>query len=43
MVDGYSKPLLGVLAALEIKLGPMRAECPLFRRWLEHLETWPGR
>jgi Domain of unknown function (DUF4276) len=40
LVPGYSKPLLGVLAALEIGLGPMRAECPIFRRWLEDLETW---
>jgi len=40
LVDGYSKPLLGVLAALEIGLGPMRSGCPIFRRWLEHLETW---
>jgi hypothetical protein len=40
LVSGYSKPLLGVLAALEIGLDPMRAECPIFRRWLEHLETW---
>jgi hypothetical protein len=40
LVSGYSKPVLGVLAALEIGLAPMRAECPIFRRWLEHLETW---
>ena len=40
LVPGYSKPLFGVLAALEIGLAPMRAKCPLFRRWLEHLETW---
>lgn len=41
LVSGYNKPLLGVLAALEVGLGSMRAECPVFRRWLEHLETWP--
>ena len=40
LVSGYSKPLLGVLAALAIGLDSMRAECPIFRRWLEHLETW---
>jgi hypothetical protein len=40
LVPGYSKPFLGVLAALEVGLGSMRAECPIFRRWLEHLETW---
>jgi len=40
LVPGYNKPLLGVLAALEVGLDSMRAECPVFRRWLEHLESW---
>ena len=34
----YQKPLLGNLAALQIGLPAMRAACPGFRRWLEHLE-----
>jgi len=38
IVIGYEKPLLGVLAALEIGLEVIRAECPHFRRWLERLE-----
>jgi hypothetical protein len=40
LVPGYSKPFLGILAALEIGLGAMRFQCPEFRRWLEHLESW---
>ena len=40
LVPGYSKPFLGVLASLEVGLGTMRAECPVFRRWLEDLEDW---
>lgn len=40
LVPGYSKPFLGVLASLEVGLDRMRAECPVFRRWLEDLETW---
>jgi hypothetical protein len=39
LVAGYQKPLLGTLAALEIGLDAMRAECPHFRSWLEELET----
>lgn len=34
----YQKPLLGNLAALQIGRPAMRAACPGFRRWLEHLE-----
>ena len=38
---GYErqKPLLGVLAALEIGLPKIRRECPLFNAWLAKLET----
>ncbi|QEH32965.1 hypothetical protein OJF2_14570 [Aquisphaera giovannonii] len=35
---GYEKPLFGNLAALEIGLERIRAECPHFRAWLERLE-----
>jgi len=42
LVPNYEKPLLGTLAALEIGLNAIRAECPLFRQWLEHLESWPS-
>lgn len=38
LVPGYNKPLLGVLAALEIGLETIRSECPHFRAWLERLE-----
>ncbi len=41
LVPGYEKPLLGTLAALEIGLERIRAECPHFRAWLEALEAWP--
>jgi hypothetical protein len=41
LVPGYEKPLLGILAVLEIGLDAIRAECPLFRQWLERLEAWP--
>lgn len=40
LVPGYTKPLFGTLAALEIGLPAMRAECPHFRSWLERLEAW---
>ena len=33
------KPLMGALAALEIGLERIRAECPHFRSWLERLEA----
>lgn len=36
---GYEKPLHGSLAALEIGLVNMRAECKLFDRWLKRLEA----
>lgn len=38
LVGGYQKPLLGTLAALEIGLDAIRAQCPHFRSWLERLE-----
>jgi hypothetical protein len=41
LVAGYEKPLLGSLAALEIGLDTIRAECPHFRDWLTRLEGWP--
>jgi len=40
LVPGYQKPLYGTLAALEIGLTPMRAECPLFDGWMKRLEAW---
>lgn len=42
LVPDYDKAVMGVLAALEIGLDAIRAECPLFRQWLERLEAWPG-
>lgn len=38
LLPGYQKPLLGTLAALEIGMPAMRANCPLFDRWLTKLE-----
>ena len=38
----YEKPLMGSLAALEIGLERIRAECPHFRGWLERLEARAG-
>ena len=39
LVPGYTKPLLGTLAALEIGLEAIRKECPHFRNWLDRLEA----
>lgn len=39
LVLNYNKPLLGVLAILEIGLESIRAECPHFDGWLCHLES----
>ena len=39
----YEKPLMGTLAAIEIGLAGIRAECPHFRSWLERLERLPCR
>lgn len=41
LVPSYQKPLLGPLAVLEIGLGTIREQCPLFHQWLTHLEQWP--
>lgn len=41
LVEGYEKPLLGTLAALNIGLDTIRVECPHFRDWLARLESWP--
>ena len=42
LVDDYEKPLMGVLAALEIGLGGIRAACPHFNAWLARLEEIPA-
>ncbi len=39
LVPDYEKPLMGTLAAIEIGLDKIRAECPHLRSWLECLET----
>jgi Domain of unknown function (DUF4276) len=39
LVPGYQKPLLGVLAILEIGLDAIRRECPHFNGWLKKLES----
>ena len=39
LVPGYEKPLFGNLAALEIGLGSIRAECRHFATWLDKLES----
>lgn len=41
-VPGYQKVLQGNLAALEIGLAAMRAECPGFDVWLKKLEAFPN-
>jgi Domain of unknown function (DUF4276) len=41
LVPRYQKPFLGPLAALEIGLERIRAECPHFDRWVRQLEAWP--
>ena len=41
LTSRYRKPLVGVLAALEIGLPRMRQECPLFDAWLKKLENLP--
>lgn len=38
LLPGYEKPLMGVLAALDIGLNAIRAECPHFNGWITHLE-----
>jgi Domain of unknown function (DUF4276) len=39
LVPQYEKPLFGVVAALEIGLPQIRAECPHFDSWLKRLEA----
>jgi hypothetical protein len=39
LVPGYEKPLLGVLAALEIGLDRIREACPQFHAWVCRLEA----
>jgi hypothetical protein len=39
LLPAYQKPLLGVLAVLEIGLLHIRAECPHFDAWLKQLES----
>ncbi len=39
LVPGYQKPFLGNLAALEIGLNRMRADCARFALWLTQLES----
>lgn len=38
VVAGYEKPLFGNIAAIEIGLRTIRAECAHFNRWMETLE-----
>ncbi len=40
LVPGYTKPLLGTLAALEIGIPAILAECPHFRDWVGALKAW---
>ena len=42
LVPGYQKPLLGVLAILEIGLACIRDECLHFNGWLAELESRPS-
>jgi hypothetical protein len=42
LLPGYEKPLLGVLAAIEIGLLRIRQECPHFDSWLRRLESLIG-
>jgi hypothetical protein len=39
LVPGYEKPLLGNLAAIEVGLAAMRAQCPHFNGWVRSLEA----
>jgi hypothetical protein len=39
LLPGYEKPLLGILAVLQIGLARIRAECPHFSDWLDKLES----
>jgi len=39
LLPDYEKPLFGTIAALEIGLAQIRAECPHFAGWLNRLES----
>ena len=39
LLPGYSKPLIGTNAALNIGIDAIRGECPHFRDWLGQLES----
>jgi hypothetical protein len=39
LAPSYQKPLYGVIAALEIGLARIRAECPHLNSWLDELES----
>ncbi|MEQ4923491.1 DUF4276 family protein [Proteus hauseri] len=39
LIQGYEKPLLGILAALEVGLDSMRENCSLFNHWLTEIES----
>lgn len=41
LCEGYQKPLLGTIAALEIGLDSIRKACPHFNDWLDQLEKLP--
>lgn len=41
LVPGYNKVLHGNVAALDVTLGRIRQECPIFCAWLEKLESLP--
>jgi hypothetical protein len=42
LVPGYQKPLHGNIAAIEIGLATIRAECLHFSQWLGQIERWIG-
>jgi hypothetical protein len=39
LVPSYEKPLLGILAVLEIGLAQIRFQCPHFNNWIARLES----
>lgn len=43
ILPNYQKPLLAVLAILEIGLDPIRKECPHFNSWIHQLEETPSK
>jgi Domain of unknown function (DUF4276) len=43
LMPGYEKTLFGPIAALEIGLAKMRAECPNLDKWLKRIEVLPAR